>query len=88
LLQKLFQTWILERIFEKKRNNKLEKEKADLFLETYILEAKCLQISTTLSISFPPLSTFATFLYIIYVIFPQDFISTFIFEIKKIETCL
>jgi hypothetical protein len=33
LLQKFSQTWILERIYEKKKN-KLENKKVDLFLET------------------------------------------------------
>jgi hypothetical protein len=55
VLQNLSQTWISERIFEKK--NKLEKEKVDLFPETYTLKAKCLQISIALSISLAPLST-------------------------------
>jgi len=29
MLQKLFQTWISEKISKKKKNNKLEKDKAD-----------------------------------------------------------
>jgi len=33
-IQKLFQIWILEKKFEKKKKNKLEKKKANLFLET------------------------------------------------------
>jgi len=55
--QKLFQTWILERIFEKKKNNKSEKEKVNLFLETLITKAK---IYVVLLISLAPLSTFVT----------------------------
>jgi hypothetical protein len=34
LLQMLFQIWISEKIYENKKNNKLEKKKVDLFLET------------------------------------------------------
>jgi hypothetical protein len=55
--QKLFQTWISERIFEKKKNNKSEKEKVNLFLETLITKAK---IYVVLLISLAPLSTFVT----------------------------
>jgi hypothetical protein len=60
IVQKLFQIWISKKISKEKKNNKLKKEKANLFLETWITKAKCLQISIALSISFTPLSTSTT----------------------------
>ncbi len=62
--QKFFQIWISKKIYEKRKKNKLEKKKVDLFLETQTIKAKCLQIFFVLSIFLAPLSTSTTSLQI------------------------